>query len=177
MSCRRLWRLSCAAAICGTACIGTSKTPADKGLTDYQRQMKAESIAVSNERDTVFQRRMRDLARRTLLVPTDSLARLYGSVRGTAVADLWRIRQAVGCQDALLMAKHGVAAFKRANERMKDSLRTGGVNADETTETFLSAPGPLMTLGLDTCGETIWPKPGVPDSLSNYPERTAARPR
>ncbi|MEO5817250.1 MAG: hypothetical protein ABIT20_18430 [Gemmatimonadaceae bacterium] len=149
----------------------------NQGLTDYQRQMKAESIAVSNERDTVYQRRMRDLARRTLLVPTDSLARLYAMIPRTLVADLWRIRQAMGCVHITQMSKHGAAAYKRATNRMVDSLERTGFDVMKADDVSLSAPGPLLTFAIDNCGENLALESRVPDSLSNYPERTAARPR
>lgn len=176
MNCRRLGGLSCVAAIFAVACIGSSKS-SDRGLSDYQRQMKAESIAVSNERDTVYQRRMRDLARRTLLVPTDSLARLYVMIPHTPVADLWRIRQAMGCVGLLLIYNHGAAAYKRASNRMVDSLGRAGFNVMKADDVSLSAPGPLLTFGIDNCGENLALKPRVPDSLSNYPERSTSRPR
>ena len=113
-----LQRLSCIMAFLGTACTGTSKVSTGKGPTDYQREMEAESVAVSNERDTVYQRRMHDLARRTLLVRTDSLARLYAMIPHTPVADLWRIRQAMGCEGLLLIYNHGAAAYTRASNRL-----------------------------------------------------------
>ena len=177
MRSQTLRRFATLAAVCGVGCIGSAKTPEEAPLSNYQRQMKAESITMNNERDTVYQRRMRDLARRALLVPTDSLARLYVIIPRTPVADLWRIRQGIGCEGAILMAKHGVAAFTRANDRMSDSLERTGLDVGKANDLSLSAPGPLLALGVGTCGENIWPKPGVPDSLSNYPERAAVRPR
>ena len=170
-------RFVAVAAVCGVACVGSSRSPEETGLSDYQRQMKAESIAVNNERDTVYRRRMRDLARRSLLVPTDSLARLYAAIPRTPVADLWRIRQAMGCAEVILISKHGVAAFKKANYRMVDSLIRAGLDVRNADDRSLSAPGPLLSLGVDTCNDNSWLKSTVADSLSNFPERAAVRQR
>jgi hypothetical protein len=58
---------------------------------------------------------------------------------------------------------------------MEDSLAREGLDIEKLNDAFLSAPGPLMALGNETCGKDFWSRPRIADSLSDYPERTPPR--
>src|SRR3954469_842433 len=99
--------------------VGTEPTP-------YQQRVAHDSATVAATTDTIYRRRMLDLIRRSRLVPTDSLARLYALIPLTPDSTMHLLRQEIGCEGSRLIAVHGQAAALRAFERMADSLeRTG----------------------------------------------------
>ncbi len=153
-----------------SACASSGQTGGDAaGLSDYQQSMVAESIALEREADTTYKRRMLDLVRRSLLVPTDSLARLYVAIPATPVSELWRIRQAFGCEGFRLARTYGGIAVTRAEARLTDSLERGGLDIDRLIKSYLGAPGPLLTIHQSTCGEAVFRLPTLPDSLKDKP--------
>jgi hypothetical protein len=171
---------------CVIACASSgSKSGDGPGPSEYQRGMVAESLGLSRETDTTYTRRMLDLIRRSRLVSTDSLTKLYAAFMNTPRPEQWRLSRAIVCEEALLSMKHGATPANRAFRRMQDSLKRSGLDLDRVEELLLTAPGapkaldPPMTIGLSTCGETMFLFPRVPDSLGSepYPARFQVKPR
>jgi hypothetical protein len=154
---------------------GAARRDDSRGLSTFQRGERAESLALARETDTIYKRRMLDFIRRSRLVPTDSLTRLYIVIPETPRSELWRIRVAIGCENFRLGRMYGLMPWERAFDRMIDSLERSGVNMKHLEETQLAAPGEPMTIGQRTCGEEVFQLPTLPDSIRDIPRRTAWR--
>jgi hypothetical protein len=122
--------------------------------------------------DTIYRRRMYDLIRRSRLVPTDSLARLYVALAAVPDSARWRVRQLVVCQTQHLVILHGFPAAERATMRMMDSLNRGGFDANRHGERMESVKGPDVELPHQLCGNPQ-DLPPLPDSLMRVPFPTA----
>lgn len=81
--------------------------PADPG---YQRAAVAESTTLATTTDTIYRRRLQDLIRRSLLVPTDSLARLHRAIPTTVDSLLPPLRQELTCEEWRLIHGHWILA-------------------------------------------------------------------
>ncbi len=151
----------------------------EEHLTDYQLRVREENAALDRETDTTYKRRMQHLLDVSDRIPIDSLARLHALVLRTPSADLWRLRQAIGCEGFRLAMKYGTFPYTRAMDRMTDSLMQRGLDAEQITKRYLSAPGPDMSVGRATCGDEAFKLPILPDSLSSkpYPKRFQVPPK
>lgn len=138
--------------------------------------MAAESNRLAATTDTVYRRRLEDLIRRSRLVPTDSLARLYAAIPSTPDSLLHWVRQEIGCEGLRLVTVHGMAANLRAFRRMEDSLERSGFDYRIQAERMLAARGPLLQIRKGDCGVDSYRM--LPDSLDSevYPT-TYVRPR
>jgi hypothetical protein len=138
----------------------------------YRQQARADSITIATTKDTIYKRRLSDLIRRSLLVPTDGLARLYASAPSTSDSELYILRQEIGCEELRLLMAHGQAATLRATSRMADSLVRSGFDVDFNAGKVLAAKGPNAEIRNGSCG-VFWPHPRLPDSLNYevYPTR------
>ena len=136
--------------------------PADPG---YQRAAAAESTVLATTTDTVYRRRLQDLIRRSLLVPTDSLARLHRAIPTTADSLLPPLRQELTCEEWRLIHGHGNAATVRAIRRMGDSLQRNGVAFLRDQDRLLAAGDGTESLRPETCGIDVH-RPRLPDSLN-----------
>jgi hypothetical protein len=150
---------------------GASRSTAAQGLTEYQRQERAESLSLVHERDTTYKRRMLDLIRRTRLVRTDSLARLYAALTRTPQSEWWRLRLAIGCESARLAHTYGLIPSLRADQHARDSLQSAGIDIERIGDTYLGTPGPAMSISPSECGMAMFQLPRIPDSLSGLPHR------
>jgi hypothetical protein len=144
-----------------------AQDPLDR-MTNYQLQMRAESISLANHHDTTYVRRMRDLQRRARLVHTDSLARLYAAIPRTPDSLRSALRLEVGCEMSRLLAPAGAPAFLRAFDRMRDSLERLGIDAHHLGAELSAAPGPPLMLPSPQCGLPR-PRKQLPDSLNFDP--------
>jgi hypothetical protein len=101
---RLLVTLSIAGSI---GCFASPGRTNPKGPTAFQREILAESLQVAHSADTTWQRWMWDFRRRSLLVPTDSLARLNVALFTHPDSTRGPVRQAVSCELLRLMALAG----------------------------------------------------------------------
>jgi hypothetical protein len=142
---------------------------------DYARAVANESLFIARTPDTTYRRRMYDLIRRSRLVRTDSLARLYVALDAVPDSTKWRVRQLVVCQTYHLIVRYGSPAAERATMRMMDSLNRGGFDANGHGERMESVKGPNVELPHPLCGRNAEDLPPLPDSLKLVPFPTAFR--
>ena len=161
------------------AVVGASCTPSSpiahsaRAVDDYQARVRAESLAVARSTDTIYQRRMADLIRRSRLVRTDSIARLTVALASGTLEERRRVRDALVCETYVQIRTNGAAAFRRGEERMLDSLRRTGFDPRPTSDRAMTLEYPAgMTPG-GSCLHAAGAIPRVPDSLARdiYPTR------
>lgn len=152
-----------ATVLSAVAC-GQARTRDWPAQPSYNDVAAAESSALATSTDTIYQRRLRDLIRRSLLVPTDSLARLHGSIPTTADSLLPPLRQELVCEEWRLTLGHGHAAALRAIRRMADSLERNGVAFLRDQDRLLASGDASVSLRPRTCGVDVR-RPRLPDSL------------
>jgi hypothetical protein len=156
--------IACAAIACERAPDGDAT--ARRTAQDARRVIDSLGLASG---DTVYQRRVADLARRARLVPIDSTVHLLVAIPRTPDSSLHVIRQAYGCQGMILLRQHGAAAWQRALNRVTDSLVAAGFAYETEVQRMEGAPGPPLEFsGPNGCGGDA-SIPPVPDSLAREP--------
>jgi hypothetical protein len=159
----------------GCAVLPDPEPDSRENVVDYAHGVRAESLQLARNPDTTYVRRMRDLIRRSRLVPTDSVARLFVAVEAAPDSMKEPYRQMLSCKMALLMHEHGLAATMRALDRMHDSLRIAGFRSDAGR---FNGGEAVTTLSPTTCGGlAVWQLPRLPDSLAREPRPTSSQPR
>jgi hypothetical protein len=147
-------------------CASNARAPQPRAESRYEREMRAESLALARSTDTTWVRRMRDLERRTRLVPTDSLARLYAATPRTPASRRFALTEELRCEMAKLFTRAGTPAGYRAVHRMQDSLERQGIEARRFDEELAAAPDMTTMESFRRClTDTV----RLADSLQYYP--------
>jgi hypothetical protein len=132
-------------------------------MTDYQRTLAMESLALARDTDTVYVRRVRDEIRRSRLVPTDSLVAEYLHLKTAPLDSFYPTRQQIACTIFHLGQRHGEGTTGRALSRMEDSLLRAGVDMKELSKRLDDPRPPWVELSERSCGPS--PDVHLPDSL------------
>lgn len=134
----------------------------------YRERLTAESLFLAQTPDTTYRRRMQDFIRRSLMVPTDSLARLYVALKTAPEDQRWQVRHDFRCEIYYLMRAYGVASYQRADKRLQDSLSRTGFDVEETFNrmSVIKGSDPQDVRG---CDERTRRLPTLPDSIRYEP--------
>jgi hypothetical protein len=159
---------------CALARVGCGQGPGGSTVaapSAYLKEVAAESLAIERSPDTTYRRRVKDVIARSRVVPVDSLARMFAALSHAGVPDQPRLRQGIMCEDIRLILIHGPGAFKRAKERMEDSLTRAGVDLDASMRLLYEGAGPPLEVSDRVC--PALPDAQLPDSLQGEPQPTA----